>query len=59
MSALAVYREELYVGLGLPDGYYEGDGRAEIWRTPDGIHFDLVSPSDETGNGIFGGGVSV
>jgi len=57
VSALAVFIGHLYVGLGLPDGYWSGDGRAEVWRTANGIDFELVSPSDENGNGIFGGGV--
>jgi len=57
VSALAVYRGALYVGLGLPEGYFSGDGRAEVWRTADGINFELVPPSDEFGTGIFGGGV--
>jgi len=59
ISALATQRDEyLYIGLGLPDGYYyDGDGRAEVWRTCDGVSFELISPSDEYGHGIFGGGV--
>jgi len=59
VSAMAVHNGGLYVGLGVPDGYGMGswEGRAEIWRTSDGVNFQLASPSDQNNAGIFGGGV--
>ncbi|MBI4617926.1 MAG: hypothetical protein HY720_30230 [Planctomycetes bacterium] len=41
----------LYIGLGMNDGYYSGDGKAELW-TYDGKAFSPLSAPD-----FFGGGV--
>lgn len=41
----------LYIGLGVPDGYYTGDGVAEVWQY-DGIHFTRISRPDHFGGGV-------
>ncbi|MCK4658850.1 MAG: hypothetical protein KAV82_04950 [Phycisphaerae bacterium] len=52
VSALVAQGDHyLYIGLGLPDGYYSGDGQAEVWRF-DGDSFMQISEDD-----FFGGGV--
>ncbi len=61
VSALAAHSGHLYVGLGLPDGWDlvvgDIDGRAEVWRTANGVDFELVSPSDAGNTSPFGGAV--
>jgi hypothetical protein len=60
VSALATYDGSLFVGLGVPNGYFNNhpaqDGRAEVWRvwrTADGVHHrELASPTDYFGGAV-------
>ncbi len=52
VSALVAHQGRLFVGLGLPDGYYAGDGIAEVWVSTDGILFEIASLPDQFGGGV-------
>lgn len=51
VCSLATDGDRLYIGLGMPNGYYSGDGTAEVWAY-DGESFERLCPPDFFGAAV-------